>query len=340
MIQTLEDKQKAVSYLLGELSGAERDALEEQLFLDEDFSSFLSDVENNLIDEYIRGELKPSEKLKFENAYLTSDTRRERVRAAQVLQTELFNETQGKEIVASGEKVSFWESLTAFVRLPNLATAGGLVVILFFLLGAIWFLSVEDIDKDIVTVENTNEKFPTSQKTPENLPLNNQANNSLENNSEITNGSIEVNKPKIELKKPEINKPTIELKKPEIKKTPEPKEVPRSPRIFAFTLLPPTRSSERPVLNIPLATKQVRLQILNNFEKNFVKYTVEITDENGETVFKRDFASDGNRAKKSFSLNLPNESLPAGGYEITLLGTSADGNVEEINFYNFTVENK
>ncbi len=328
MTQTLENKQKAVSYLLGELSGAERDALEDRLFLDEDFSSFLSDVENDLIDEYVRGELTASEKLKFENAYLTSDTRRERVRSAQVLQTRLFSETQEKQIIAADEKVSFWESLTVFVRLPNFALAGGLAVILLFLLGAIWFLTVGDIDKDRVkVVENTNEPFPTPQKTPEDLPENVQnANNSLENNSEINKNPVNV------------NKPTIELKKPEIKKTPEPpKEVPRAPRIFAFTLLPPTRSSDRPVLEIPSTAKQVKLQIVNNFEKNFVKYTVEITNENGETVLKRDFASDGKRPKKSFSLNLPTETLTSGGYEITLLGTSADGNVEEINFYNFTV---
>ena len=332
MTQTLENKQKAVSYLLGELSGAERDALEEQLFLDEDFSLFVDDVENDLIDEYIRGELHAGEKLKFENAYLTSDTRRRRVHAAQILQTELFSETLEKEIVAADEKVSFWESLIAFFRLPNFALAGGLAVILLFLLGAIWFLTVGDIDKNRVKVEdNTNESFPTPpQNAPEDLPLNNQnASNSLENNSEINKNPIDSNKPKTEPKKPEANKTP-----------PKQTEVSRSPRIFAFTLLPPTRSSDRPILKIPPTAKQVRLQILNNFEKNFIRYTVEITDENGETVLKRDFASDGKRPRKSFSLNLPNESLPSGGYEITLLGTGADGNVEEINFYNFTVNKK
>ncbi len=332
MTQFLENKQKAVSYLLGELSGTERDALEERLFLDEDFSSFLSDVENDLIDEYVRGELGADENLKFEKAYLTNDTRREKLFTAQVLQSELFNQTQEQVIVREESKVSFWESLNAFFRLPNFAMASGLAVVLLFLLGAIWFMTADDVDKDRVKVEeNTNESFPTPpQKTPEDLSVNNQnASNTLENNEEINKPVVDSNKPKIEPKKPEVPKTPLNQT-----------EAPRQPRIFAFTLSPPTRSSDRPVLKIPKDAKQVRLQILNNFEKNFVKYTVEITNENGETIFKSDFDSDGKRPKKSFSLNLPNEVLKSGGYEITLLGTSADGNVEEINFYNFTVNKK
>jgi methionine-rich copper-binding protein CopC len=334
LMQTLENKQKAVSYLLGELPEADRDSLEERLFIDEDFSQFVNDVENDLIDEYVRGELSADEKLKFENAFLKNETRREKIRAAQILQTKLFNETPEKEFAASETKVSFWETLSGFFRLPNFALASGLAVILLILFGAVWFLTRENkLDDRVKNPENINqpEVLPTPKTSPpENLPENTQQN--INENSEINKNQPNTNSNKSE---------TEPKKTPEAVKTPQDQPQIQPPRrIFAFTLLPPTRSSERPVLEIPENTETVNLQIANNFEKNFVKYTLEISNENGETILKRDFSSDGKRPKKSFPVSLPNEKLKAGGYEITLLGTSSDGNVEEINFYNFTVRKK
>lgn len=327
MKETLENRPKAISYLLGELSGAERDDFEERLFLDEDFSLFINDVENDLIDEYVRGELRSGEKMKFENAYLTNETRREKIKTAQILQAELFSETT----VATAPKVSFWQSLKGFFRLPNFSLASGLAVVLLFFLGTIWFITGDDVDKNRAKIiENTNQPdFLPPTDTPENLPVNNQLNTNkiLENNkipvnSNTTNGNTK--------------KDVIKPKEPETEKTPS-KQV---PRFFAFTLLPPTRSSSRPILNIPPDAKQVRLQIVNSIEEKYVKYTVEITDENGEIIWKQNIPSTGEKAKKSIVLNLSPEVLKSGAYEITLLGTSAEGDVEEINFYNFIVNKK
>lgn len=329
---TLENKQKAVSYLFGELSVVERDDFEERLFLDEDFSLFVNHVENDLIDEYLRSELEAGEKVKFENAYLTNETRREKIKTAQILQAKLFNET--KEVSATAPKVFFWQSLTDFFRLPNFALASGLAVILLFLLGTILFMTGDDIDKNSVKVlENINQPYvlpPTN--TPENLPVNNQsnANKNLENNknsvdSNATNGNSK--------------KGGLEPKKSETEKTPPP-QVPQPPRVFAFTLVPPIRSGERPNLLVPSDIQTIRLRVEHNNTREFIKYRAEIRDSSGDLIWSREIAVSPKTLQKPIVLNVRSNALTAGSYELTLSGVTFDAQLEEVNFYNFTVRRK
>ena len=71
-------------YLLGELSEAELDRVEERLFAaaDRDSEEQLSPAEDELIDSYVRGELSASEREHFESWFLTSPRRRERLELA------------------------------------------------------------------------------------------------------------------------------------------------------------------------------------------------------------------------------------------------------------------
>src|SRR5947207_852946 len=52
-------------YLLGALPEAERSRVAEQYFVDEQFFEELLDVENELLDQYVRGQLSPEERKKF-----------------------------------------------------------------------------------------------------------------------------------------------------------------------------------------------------------------------------------------------------------------------------------
>src|SRR3954464_13969596 len=66
-------------YLLGELREEEQSAIEERLFEDDTYGEHLSLVEDELIDEYIGGELRGGEREHFESHFLSSPRRRERV---------------------------------------------------------------------------------------------------------------------------------------------------------------------------------------------------------------------------------------------------------------------
>lgn len=72
-------------YLLGELSEAERVELEDLYLVDQDFFERLLAVEDDLIDDYAQGRLSKRESSLFEENFLTSPERKERVRAARAL---------------------------------------------------------------------------------------------------------------------------------------------------------------------------------------------------------------------------------------------------------------
>jgi hypothetical protein len=72
-------------YLLGGLSIRERARLEERYFKSDDLFEKMEMVEDELIDAYVRGQLSESESRLFEENYLSSERRRDKVRIAREL---------------------------------------------------------------------------------------------------------------------------------------------------------------------------------------------------------------------------------------------------------------
>lgn len=346
MKHSQENKKNAVQYLFGELAEAERDVFEERLFTDEDFSLFLDDVENDLIDEYIRGELEFEEKRKFESKYLTSESRRERVDLARTLNTEVF-EKEKKIVTSVAEKATFWQFIAGFFKVPNLALAGGLAaIILLVLIGGIFLITQQGGNQEIVGANNSNimenptpiQEDPTpeiSPKTEENLSEDNQT--KTNNLSESNKNVLEANaKPTPKPQKTNSNKPEKKQTPKPVKK--QPNTVPQKPRVFAFSLLPPLRSSQTPVLNIPSTAQTVRLQLFDNFGQKYEKFIIELNDSSGKTVWSEEIRASKKRPQKSITINIPNAQLKIGNYEIAVNGITKEGKVEEINFYNFVVK--
>jgi hypothetical protein len=79
------DEETITAYLLGELSEAETERLDEMSVTDDAFAERLLGVENDLVDSYIRGELSGDTLARLKSHYLTSPRRRAKVRFAETL---------------------------------------------------------------------------------------------------------------------------------------------------------------------------------------------------------------------------------------------------------------
>lgn len=77
--------ERIVAYLLEELSEEEAERFEEECFTGESVSLQLDVVEEDLIEDYLRGALSPERRQRFERNYLTTKARLERVRMAAAL---------------------------------------------------------------------------------------------------------------------------------------------------------------------------------------------------------------------------------------------------------------
>ncbi len=82
--QTNKDE-VAIRYLLGDLSDEERDRMEMDYFQDDALHEELLAVEEELIGSYVRGELTPEQRVRFEKRYLAAAEGRERVEFARTL---------------------------------------------------------------------------------------------------------------------------------------------------------------------------------------------------------------------------------------------------------------
>lgn len=72
--------ERIINYLLEELTEEESERFEDECFAQESWPARLEQVEEDLIEDYLRGALTPERRRRFEQNYLTTDARLERVR--------------------------------------------------------------------------------------------------------------------------------------------------------------------------------------------------------------------------------------------------------------------
>jgi hypothetical protein len=129
-------------YLLGDLSEAESAQLEDSAFFDRDQLDELRSVENELIDEYARGELPSQERAKFEKLFSTNPERRQRIEFAMALARVPANQTSSNSIIPrerSGTLHDFFASLLGVPRQKLIYTTAALTLIVLF--GSWWLFT-------------------------------------------------------------------------------------------------------------------------------------------------------------------------------------------------------
>src|ERR1044071_1674406 len=88
-------------YVLGELSGDERDAVEQRYFSDQQIFDQLVRIETEIVDDYVRGRLSAADRASFERSYLQNPDRVRRIKFAAALATRI-----DRNAVAVNEKKS------------------------------------------------------------------------------------------------------------------------------------------------------------------------------------------------------------------------------------------
>ena len=81
----LENDSMIKRYLLGELTQEGQQKIEERLLRDSDYFEHLQLCEDELVDEYVRGGLPPDEQRRFDNHFLSTPERHEKLRFARAL---------------------------------------------------------------------------------------------------------------------------------------------------------------------------------------------------------------------------------------------------------------
>jgi hypothetical protein len=137
-------------YLLGACSEDEKVRVEDRMFADDSVYLRLRDLEEQLIDRHLRGDLTGTELAQFQEAY-ASPSRRQRVVFAQSLQKVLSSQTPPPAAVPTQ---SFWDAVRASfgVRLAFAGAALALIAVL-----VVWRVDRRELQSSLARVEADNQ---------------------------------------------------------------------------------------------------------------------------------------------------------------------------------------
>lgn len=137
MEKEIYNNDRMVRYLLGSLSEEETERVEELSFVDDEFAVQLSAVENDLVDNYVRGRLSGEKLERFDSYYLASPKRRIKVENARILNAYAENAVAtGKVVFASGaasaerSSPSISTLLRGFFSFPRLILNTAVILVL------------------------------------------------------------------------------------------------------------------------------------------------------------------------------------------------------------------
>jgi hypothetical protein len=126
-------------YLLGELTGADQTAFEQELLRDRGKFDRVWAVENEMVDSYVRGEMSRADRKRFEAHYLASPLHRERVAIAEAFLT-IIDEAPGETVEAREKEpgVPWRRRFLNSLRSPHRVLGVILVMALLLAFGAVW----------------------------------------------------------------------------------------------------------------------------------------------------------------------------------------------------------
>jgi anti-sigma factor RsiW len=143
MKQRADSEKLMIRYLLGDVPEDEQIRIEERFFTDDEYFEQLLALEDDLIDDYVNGELTDREREQFEEYFLASPTRRQRVEFAKTFMR-AGSLPALAEIAMPGEArpepVPWWRTVMVFWRAQSLPRRFALAASVVLALGGSWLI--------------------------------------------------------------------------------------------------------------------------------------------------------------------------------------------------------
>lgn len=328
MATDLNSENLIARYLLGELSEEQQVEIEDRAFADQKYLASITAVENDLIDEYVRNELSPAERQRFEKQFLASAERRKRVDFARTLAGVIEEEAVPKKIVVrESQSWSWMDSIYAFFNgLAPTARIGFVSALPLLLIGA-GYLGIETLRlrRELTELRAANQTQQNSQQQA--LELERHRNEEL-------NAQLNQEKQQRE----QTDESLRELSETEDAVNPAPRPV-----IASLTLLPGLSrgGDNKPSLVLPEDARLVRLQIGIDPEEPYKSFGVDLRTTAGSQVWTRENLKARNRrGARAVGLTIPATALKPGEYELRLRGVTESGAAEDVGFYYFNVKKR
>lgn len=322
-MEKIDDKMM-VRYLLGELPEEEQSRLEERYFSDDDCFEQLVAVEDDLIDDYVRGQLSARQRKLFEKNFLTTPQRRQRLEFAKSLLTivaEAGKAAQEVEIPVHAEARPWWQSLWDFLLTPRPAISFAILLIGGLVGGSFLFFETQHL-KTQFTQFNAEQ----SQLLQRERELRQQLAQTQDQYTQLSNQFRQEQEQRMQLEH-------------QLTRRQEPEPV-----LVSFVL---QSGQERDLekgpskLIIPSDINTVQLHLDLSTGEEYKSFRAALRTADGNEIWSQAMLkarpSDSGRA---IDLNLPALIFSSDDYILQLLGVTASGDFESAGTYVFRVEKK
>lgn len=297
-------------FLLGTLPAAEREAIEDRFMVESDLFDALNASEEELLEEYARGELSVPERQQIERHLLLVPGNRERVQLLSTMRTAVERgQARGDPVFAQQKKDR------RFFRLPALRYALA-AACLVFVCGIVWRLLPERTREDSLQANNTpHSDTAQPSPTPETART--------VNEQPVTKGSG-----------PPVNSNAVPQTSSLNEKTEAPPRAAARPFVATLLLTPGATRSESSVSELILPAKAQAAQIKLVLEtNNHTRYRAVLSDEDSAPVWR---SSALKVRGQTITLNIPRRFLREGDYLLNLSGLTA-GTSTGVATYSFRI---
>jgi hypothetical protein len=319
--RTSEDEE-IIRYVLGQASEEEIDRVEDRVLADAEYAQYIEAVEEDLIDDYLRGGLPAREREHFEIVFLSSPLNRERLEFASALRAAGVASPQqtATESPASSPveaQRSVWQSLRGLPIWLKLTAATPAMALL---IATIWLAAATSrLHKQAESLRS--ERMMAEQRErelQEQMLAQRQQSDSLAN----------------ELARVQQERDSLEQALNRLQ------QVQAQP--LSFILLPvgmraPGEAALR--LTLPRTARTLRLRLEFDADANYPSYRVKLRRPGGdETLLQDRLRSVPARAGKAVVLIKSSKDFPVGDYTLSLYGVTAAGSEETVEDYPIIVK--
>lgn len=325
-----------IRYLLEDLTEAEAAALEDAFFADNALFEQLEIAENDLADDYARGNLTVSQREKFEAVFLNSPARRRKTAVSTLLYEAAekmpdaaglaeTNQNVEREKFVIAARPGWRQTIESFFRAPQLIAGFAALLVL---LGGAWL---------VWRTAQPSENLIAEQKTP---ALAGDHSPAAANDSPNPASS---EKPAISLENSNnvIQRNGVPASTPEPKISPTPAVKVRQPPVYAVLALAAggvREGGETKTLALSDNTTAARLRLAFD-EGDFSRYNAVVRTVEGKEIWRGAAKVVKSRTGlHSATIEIPGIQLSAGDFLVTLSGAGKTGVFETIEEYYFTVK--
>lgn len=310
-------QEEITRYLYAEMSEAECEALEDALFENSALFDAVSEAENDLIDNYVRGVLPPREHQRFEQNYLTHPSRLRRVQNARALLTKCDQLATVREpINRKAVKTAWWRRL--LISPISFPLPAALAMLLIAGAG-LWTWS------EIRSLRNQVANLQAAQLVAE---------------QHVREAIQQANTPRL----PDTGSTSAKLVS-----TPTPAPTPANANSTIATLLLSADlfrgisgqpAFKNPLLMITPNIRQVRL-VLKTPATDYRSYQAELQNASGEPVLPiSTLRHQKSRTASTFTATIPADKLIPGDYFLVIKGVTSQGETDRLANAQFHAEKK